>query len=198
MDEAWIPLAGMICVFGLPVAGWVTVRYLQHRERMAMLQRGIVPPPHGFFRHRHAWGPPPGYGPGPQVPMSGPYGYEEMNSPQCLLRKGITVTAVGLALLIGLSFIGYHSGDGMLVPPTWHPGPWLLGGLIPMFVGLAQIAIAVLSGATIVMPAAGRGADMPPPAGPARPYGPYNAPQPGQPGPRYEELARPVPPPDRL
>jgi hypothetical protein len=198
MDEAWIPIIGMICIFGLPVAGWVTVRYLQHRERMTMLQHGIVPPPQGVFRRNRGWMPPPGYGAPPAAPMAGPYGYEDPNSPQCLLRKGITVTAVGLALLIGLSFIGYHGGDGLMMAPTWHPGPWLLGGLIPMFVGLAQIAIAVLSGATIVVPPSfGRSDVPPPPNGTARPYGSYGAPQPGQPGPRYEELARPVPPPDR-
>jgi len=52
------------------------------------------------------------------------------------------VTAfVGLAILIGLSFIS-----------PGHVGPWLLGGLIPMFVGIAQIITAVLSGAQIAVP----------------------------------------------
>ena len=48
------------------------------------------------------------------------------------------VAFIGFALLIGLGFIGYH-GDGHFV----H-GPWLLGGLIPLFVGIAQIIGAVL------------------------------------------------------
>jgi hypothetical protein len=95
-------------------------------------------------------------------------------------------------LLIGLSFIGYHSGDGPFGSATIHPGPWLLGGLIPMFVGVAQIIIALLSGATFGAPRFGP--PPPPPAGGQRTYG---SSQPGQPGPRYEELARPVKPPDR-
>jgi hypothetical protein len=200
MDEAWIPIIGMICVFGLPIGGWIVVRVLQHQERMAMLQRGIVPPPQGFFSSRRGqraqWTAP------PQQPWSAPgmqappppyaYNYEDPNSPQCLLRKGITTAAVGMALFIGLSFIGYHGSDGAY---AWHPGPWLLGGLIPLFVGVAQIAIAVLSGAQFmaIRPPQSPPGVPPPYAGPFPKYG--APPQPGSPGPRFEELARPVPPP---
>jgi hypothetical protein len=100
--------------------------------------------------------------------------------------------------LIGLSFIGYHGGDGFMQAPTWHPGPWLLGGLIPMFVGFAQIGIAVLSGATFAAYRPGAGPNPGPPPPGARPFTSYGThAQPGQPGPRFEELARPVPPPDR-
>ena len=64
-----------------------------------------------------------------------------------------------------------------------------------MFVGIAQIIIALMSGAVFMF-------GPPPPRGPLGPPPPTPtfvrlAPQPGQPGPRYEELARPVPPPDR-
>jgi hypothetical protein len=120
--------------------------------------------------------------------------YEDPNSAQCTMRRGILTAMVGFAILIGLSFIGYRGGDGPFVPASIHPGPWLLGGLIPMFVGIAQIIIALLSGATFNIRM------MPPPAGPlGPPPGPrsYGSAQPGPPGPRYEELARPVPPPDR-
>jgi hypothetical protein len=203
MDEVWIPIIGMICVFGLPIGGWIVMRILDHRERMAMLQRGMMPPPNSrmFRRGMRDWSPPPqaawtGAGAAPTG-----YGYEDPNSPQCLLRKGITTAMVGFALLIGLSFIGYHGGDGLFQPASIHPGPWLLGGLIPMFVGIAQIITALLSGAQFTLM---RGAQIPPPnavpppygsSGPFPGYGP--PPEPGRPGPRYEELARPVPPPDR-
>jgi hypothetical protein len=123
--------------------------------------------------------------------------YEDPNSAQCTLRRGITTAAVGFALLIGLSFIGYRGGDGIFNPATIRPGPWLLGGLIPMFVGIAQIIIALMSGAIFSI---GRIQPPPGPSGPPPPPGQssYGAPpQSGQPGPRYEELARPVPPPDR-
>jgi hypothetical protein len=65
--------------------------------------------------------------------------------------------------------------------------------LIPMFVGVAQIINALMSGAQFPFRIAPP-PSMPPPPG-QRSYG--APPQPGQPGPRYEELARPVPPPDR-
>jgi hypothetical protein len=58
---------------------------------------------------------------------------------------------------MGLSFIGVHD-DG--VGWSFHPGPWLLGGLIPMFIGISQVIIAVLSGAVIGGP---RYANGPPP-----------------------------------
>jgi hypothetical protein len=204
MDEVWIPIIGMICVFGLPIGGWIVMRILDHRERMAMLQRGMMPPPNSrmFRRGMRDWAQQqqqqPWAGPGTMPPA---YGYEDPNSPQCLLRKGITTAMVGFALLIGLSFIGYHGGDGLFQPASIHPGPWLLGGLIPMFVGIAQIITALLSGAQFTLT---RGPQMPPPtqvppsygsSGPFPSYGP--PPEPGRPGPRFEELARPVPPPDR-
>jgi hypothetical protein len=202
MDEAWIPIIGMICVFGLPIGGWIVTRVLDHRERMAMLQRGIVPPAdskmfrkgfRGYAASQQQWGGTPGAVPPPQ------YAYDDSNSPQCQLRKGITTAMVGFALLIGLSFIGYHGGEGPFQPASIHPGPWLLGGLIPMFVGVAQIITALLSGAQFSLM---RGPvppinPVPPPygSGPFPNYGP--PPEPGRPGPRFEELARPVPPPDR-
>jgi hypothetical protein len=200
MDDNIIPVLGIICLFGLPMLGWILGRVMKHRERMEMLRLGMAPPPdgRGWNRNRGAWMPPPSAPPPPWAPQDYA-GYEDPNSAQCTMRRGITTAAVGFALLIGLSFIGYHGGDGVFNPATIRPGPWLLGGLIPMFVGIAQIIIALMSGASFTI---GR---MQPPPGPFAPPPPpppsqrsYDAPpQSGQPGPRYEELARPVPPPDR-
>lgn len=47
------------------------------------------------------------------------------------LRRGITVAMVGLALTLGLMTLGV--------------GPWLLGGLIPLFVGLSILVDYYLS-----------------------------------------------------
>lgn len=204
MDDNLIPILGIICLFGLPVIGWILGRMMKHRERMEMLRMGMMPPPDG-----RSWGrrdrfagtnvPPPWTTgmPGPAGPPGPPLtynNYEDPNSAQYTMRRGILTTMVGFAILIGLSFIGYHGGDGPFSPATIRPGPWLLGGLIPMFVGIAQIIIALMSGAVFVLrmgpPPAGMG--TPPPG--QRSYG---APQPGQAGPHYEELARPVPPPER-
>jgi hypothetical protein len=209
MDDNWVPILGILCVFGLPIGGWIIMRILDHRERMAMLQRGMMPPPNSRFGRKYArameqgWAPPPTWNAGNVPPPPQYVAYDDPNSPQCLLRKGITTAMVGVALLIGLSFIGYHGGDGPFEPASIHPGPWLLGGLIPMFVGIAQIITALLSGAQFTLM---RNLGAPPPnAAPPPPYpngsspfpnyGP--PPEPGRPGARYEELARPVPPPDR-
>jgi len=198
MDDNLIPVLGIICLFGLPMVGWILGRVMKHRERMEMLRMGMMPPPSGRgWRNRDP------FSAGPTVPppwmgAPGPMSYEDPNSAQCTMRRGILTAMVGFAILIGLSFIGYHGGDGPFNPATIHPGPWLLGGLIPMFVGVAQIIIALMSGAVfpyrIVPPPGPPGPQPPPPPG-QRSYG---SAQPGSSGPRYEELARPVKPPDRL
>jgi hypothetical protein len=46
---------------------------------------------------------------------------------------------IGFAITIGMSFACGDEG---------HPGPCLLLGLIPMFVGIAQVIIALMSGAS--------------------------------------------------
>lgn len=193
MDDNFIPVLGIFCVFGLPMIALILSRMMKHRERMEMLRMGMVPPPNG-----RGWNTGRFAGPSaaPTPPPMGYQQYEDPDSAQCTLRRGIVTAMVGFALLIGLSFIGYHSGDGPFSPATVRPGPWLLGGLIPMFVGIAQIIIALMSGAVFAFRMA-----PPPPRGPLGPPPPsqrsYGAPQPGEPGPRYEQLARPVPPPDR-
>jgi hypothetical protein len=202
MDDNLVPIVAIV----LGLGGWILGRLMKHRERMAMLQMGIVPPQSGREARRwrnaqQAWipgeqMPPPG------MPMGGmPRGGFAQPSPaddayraQCTLRGGVTTALVGLALFIGLSFIGYHPGE---IPPI-RPGPWLIGGLIPMFVGIAQIINALMQGATFSV-AQPRGPFTPPPMGPPPGARSYGAPsQPGQPGIVYEELARPVKPPDRI
>ncbi len=192
MDDNLIPVLGIFCVFGLPMIALILSRMMKHRERMEMLRMGMMPPPNG-----RGWNTAARFA-GPVAPAPGPgyQPYEDPDSAQCTLRRGIVTTMVGFALLIGLSVIGYHGGDGPFSPATVRPGPWLLGGLIPMFVGIAQIIIALMSGAVFafrVPPPAPRGPLGPPP--PAQRS--YGASQPAESGPRYEQLARPVPPPDR-
>ena len=58
-----------------------------------------------------------------------------------LLRWGIVVTALGAALTLGLFFAGPESG-------TNYPlglGPWMLAGLVPLFLGLALMLIYYLT-----------------------------------------------------
>jgi MFS family permease len=190
-----IPLVAIVFIFGAPIAAFIVSRVLAHQERMEMLRRGIVPPPNPREMRRamkYGWTPsaPP---PGP----SGPYAYETDFYAQRQLRRGIQVAFIGFALLVGLGFIGYH-GDG-----RYTYGPWLLGGLIPMFVGIAQIVGAVLSGATIG-PASTRERFGSTPAGSS---GPTPGGDPGAttpPGPTYggwrpggiPEIEKPASPPD--
>jgi hypothetical protein len=205
MPETIVPVMFFLIVVGLPITAGIISRVLAHQERMEMLRHGIVPPPDPrAMRHAIKYGVKPGWTPGAgSVPPPGwtPHaGYDPGYHAQAQLRRGIQVACIGLALLIGLSFIGLHDG-------RYVYGPWLLGGLIPMFVGIAQIISAVLSGAQFgsfgtpiaggrfgpadqgaaSAPPSGSGQTMPPPPGS---YGGW------RPGPT-PEIEKPAGPPDR-
>ncbi|GAC1501050.1 MAG: hypothetical protein NVS1B14_05290 [Vulcanimicrobiaceae bacterium] len=181
--EKLFPFLAFFFVFGLPVLAFIIHRVLVHQERMEMLRHGIVPPPNRPEMRRAKSFAESGGWEAPDAAAHIPYGYEGYVAAQRHLRKGVNLAMIGLALLIGLSFI-----------EPGHVGPWLLGGLIPLFVGIAQIFIAILSGAQLGAlrpPVAPLGA---PPAGrPSRPSapGPY-AYRPGS----TTELESPVSPPD--
>jgi hypothetical protein len=203
-------------VFGAPVLAFIVSRVLRHHERIEMLRRGMMPPEFDKRAYRAwrksgapwpppgaPWPPPGGATQGPWAqPAATAWPQRNDDDPQCALHKGIRIAAVGLALVIGLSFIGGTPGS-----PDFRGGPWLLGGLIPMFVGIAQILIAVLSGAQLPG-VQGRTTFIPPPHAPPGPGAPPPQPPPNygaappppwaqQPGrPRYEELSKPVQPPD--
>ena len=217
MSETVVPVIAILIIFGAPVTAWIVSRVLRHQERMEMLRRGIVPPDFGGDKRAYrAWRrsgspwPSPGMNPGasPGGPQAGAWRQPPPppqtwnvpptpdDDPQRALFKGIRVALVGLALTLGLGIaFGGYSGN-----------PAILGGLIPMFVGIAQIIVALLSGAqlpgvtpsTIYQPPPPPGAGAPPP-GPPPDFGAGTPPPPwaAQPGrPRFEELSKPVPPPD--
>jgi hypothetical protein len=197
MNDDFVGALAILLIFGAPIAAWVTTRVLQHNERMEMIRRGMVPPPGPIPRNM----PPPNWHPGtmppPNVAGKGGYypAYDDYYYAQKQMRKGITLTFIGFALFIGLGSIGPLSHLGFA-------GPWLLGGLIPMFVGVAQVITAVLNGARIpgltpgnysnqatFTPPPNAGPSGPPPQAPAGPY----AWRPGS----TPEIERPVPPPDQ-
>lgn len=126
--DDFIGLLAVLIIFGGPITYFIINRLFTHNERMELLKRGIIPPED--IKKGRVYGAPLGGVP-PVQPMQQMY-YPDMQA-QATLRKGISITAVGFAITFGLSFIGF--------------GPWLLGGLVPMFVGIAQIIIAVMSGA---------------------------------------------------
>ncbi|MCU1382668.1 MAG: hypothetical protein JWL71_1365, partial [Acidobacteria bacterium] len=162
-----------IFVFGAPVLAFIVSRVLRHQERLEMLRRGMMPPEFDKRAYRAwrksggQWPPPGGQAQTPwvQTPQA-PWVQRDDDDPQRALFKGIRIAAVGLALVIGLSFIGGTPGA-----PDFRGGPWLLGGLIPMFVGVAQILIAILSGAQLPG-VQGRTTFIPPPNPPPGPGAP--------------------------
>lgn len=65
---------------------------------------------------------------------------EKKNS-KPLLRWGIIITALGLALTLGLYTIGFSGTDSY----PFHLGPWMLGGLVPLFLGLGLVLLHYLT-----------------------------------------------------
>ena len=115
-----------LTIVGLEWLGGVTVflvfilllRYLEHRERMSMIERGLVQP-ETSQRPRYPRG-------------------------SAQLRGGLITAGVGFALTVGL----YNLGWLLPAPLTAAPGrigPWLLPGLIPLAIGLALVAGYYLS-----------------------------------------------------
>src|SRR5437660_6770244 len=89
----------------------VLLRYIDHRERMAMISRGLDPNRLRRFRTRKGTG---------------------------VLRAGLITFMIGLALTVGLYPVGFMIPPSYMSIPL-HAGPWLLPGLIPLGVGLALI-----------------------------------------------------------
>jgi hypothetical protein len=58
-----------------------------------------------------------------------------------LCRWGIIISVVGLALSLGLYTIGFASGENYPL----HLGPWMLGGFVPLFLGLGLILLHYLT-----------------------------------------------------
>lgn len=89
----------------------VLLRYIDHRERMALIRQGIDP----------------------NRPRANRRGAG-------VLRAGLIILMVGIALTVGLYPIGYMDmlpANFYLIP--FRAGPWLLPGLIPLGVGCALI-----------------------------------------------------------
>jgi hypothetical protein len=109
--DVWlIPLAGMavpVLVVAIIFAFVYKQRQLVHQERLAMIEKGLLPENLKDM----------------ELPVT--------VSPARSLQSGIVTASIGLALLLGLGTIGY--------------GPWLLGGLIPLAVGIGQIISYVIA-----------------------------------------------------
>jgi hypothetical protein len=105
--NAIIVLMGWVLALAIFFGFIVLLRYLQHRERMALISQGINPGTEPKFQRSKG-----------------------------ILRAGLITMMVGLALTLGLYPIGFILPPNIASTP-FHLGPWLLPGLIPFAVGLA-------------------------------------------------------------
>ncbi len=92
----------------------VLLRYLHHRERMALINQGIHP---NSLRDENP---------------------QRLKRSRRMLRAGLIIAMVGLSLTVGLYPIGFLLPTAFTTTP-FHLGPWLLPGLIPLGVGIALI-----------------------------------------------------------
>lgn len=60
---------------------------------------------------------------------------------KALLRWGIVISSLGLALTIGLYLAGFGSAEQYPL----HLGPWMLGGFVPLFLGLGLVLLHYLT-----------------------------------------------------
>jgi len=65
----------------------------------------------------------------------------EVKSSKGLLRWGIVTASIGFALSLGLYPIGFDSGYDYPL----HLGPWMLGGFVPLFLGIGLVLLHYLT-----------------------------------------------------
>ena len=87
----------------------IVLRWFRHREIVALAEKGLLPAQYAQY-------------------LSAARG-------RGLLGWGIALAALGLALMAGLYPIGFVAET----PYPLYFGPWMLGGLIPLFIGLALL-----------------------------------------------------------
>ena len=134
MDEGLISCTGVLGVFVIVFGFIALMRYLRYRETLALAEKGLV-----------------------RVERAGGNGRDT-------LRWGIALTAVGLALAVGIYPVGFWIDPAGQLPLRF--GPWMLVGLLPMFFGLRLVLIYVLTHDD--QPPAGEKKEEEEPAQPAR------------------------------
>jgi len=115
-----LPIALLVAIFGTIVL----TRWFKHREVMALVEKGLLPEQYAQYT-----------------------GASRGRGNRGLLGWGIALAMLGVALMIGLWPIGFvtrvpHSGES-LYPLNF--GPWMLVGLIPLFIGLALLITYLLT-----------------------------------------------------
>ena len=106
---------GVFAIFLLIFGFAAYLRYMRYKETLALADKGLVRP---------------------QTNGNG------TSNGKGTLRWGIVITAVGVAMCLGLYPFGWLAG-GTSFPLNF--GPWMVIGLIPTFFGLALILIYVVT-----------------------------------------------------
>ncbi len=115
MWNSLIPCAGGVATLGLFFTFILVMRYLGYRETLALAEKGLVRP-----------------------------GRLANGSTKGALIWGILLTAIGLALCLGLWPLGLGNTFSYNSYPLGF-GPWMLLGLVPTFFGLGLILVYVLT-----------------------------------------------------
>jgi hypothetical protein len=125
-----IPCVGFLGFFAIIFGTLVLVRWFRHREIIAMVDKGLLP---------KQYTQPSSAGRGLHVELVDDItGFTQPPSAGRGRRPvgcGIALAALGLALMIGLWPIGFVTGR----PYPLYFGPWMLAGLIPLFIGLGLL-----------------------------------------------------------
>ncbi len=115
-SNGFIVLLGWLMALAIFFGFIVLLRYLYHKERMALITRGIHP-----NNNRRVEDP------------------QRQIRSRRMLRAGLIIAMVGLSLTVGLYPIGFFLPTTLAAASPFHLGPWLLLGLIPLGVGIALI-----------------------------------------------------------
>ena len=113
-SNSFVILLGWLVALAIFFGFVVLLRYLQHRERMALITQGIQPS------------------------VSKKIDAQRQQKRNRMLRAGLIIALVGFTLTIGLYPVGFLLPAPFANIP-FHLGPWLLPGFIPFGVGCALI-----------------------------------------------------------
>lgn len=113
---AMIVIGGFSLIFMTIFGYFAYVRYLSHKETMALAEKGLLRPEQ-------------------VVQYNGGDGRDRK-----LLNRAIILIALGFALCLGLFPIGFVAGDDF----PFFLGPWMIAGFLPLFFGIALLVIYAL------------------------------------------------------
>ena len=103
------PCLGSIAFFAMVFGTFALLRWFRHKEIVTLAEKGLLPEQYARY-------------------------VSASRNGRGLLGWGITMAMLGLALIIGLWPIGIVEKEYIL-----GFGPWMLFGLIPLFIGLALL-----------------------------------------------------------